>query len=119
MSEELQNAEKPKNISGGSDRAIFGLILVLIGVIFMLRNVEIFELDNWWALFILIPAIASFGNAWKIFQGNGRQMTRRVRSRIVAGLFPLTIALIFLFGLDMGELWPVFIILAGVAVILS
>ncbi|MFQ5630452.1 MAG: hypothetical protein ACE5I1_16900 [bacterium] len=119
MSEELQSAEKPKNTSNGLDRAIFGLILVLVGVIFMLRNVEIFELDNWWALFILIPAIASFGNAWSVYKNSGRQMTRQVRSRIVGGLFPLTIALIFLFGLDMGELWPVFIILAGVAVILS
>ena len=119
MSTEQQANEQNPTGSHGFERTVFGIILVCLGVIFLLRNIDIFYLDNWWALFTLIPAIASFAQAWRFYQANGREMTRQVRGRIVAGLFPLAIALIFLFNLDLGEFWPVLIILAGIAVILS
>lgn len=118
MVDEQQKNNESKS-SAYRDRAIFGVILIAIGIIFMLRNIEVVELDNWWALFILIPTIVAFANGWKLYQENGKQMSRQVRSRIIGGLFPLAVAVIFLLGLDFGNLWPVFIILAGIAVMLS
>jgi hypothetical protein len=35
---------------------IWGLGLVALGVIFLLQNFGIFIMNNWWAIFILIPA---------------------------------------------------------------
>ena len=36
-----------------------GVILIGLGVIFLLNNITGFSIDNWWALFIFIPAIGA------------------------------------------------------------
>ena len=47
---------------------ILGGILILIGVVFLAQNLTDFDLGNWnwWALFILIPAVGSLANALRI-----------------------------------------------------
>ena len=121
---EKKMTEEQKNTGDGSgkhnrDKAFLGLILILVGVVFLLRNTNVLYIDNWWALFILIPAFAAFASAWRGYKASGRQVTREVRSKLVGGLFPMAVAIIFLLGLDFGDMWPLFIILAGVAVIFS
>ena len=49
-----------------------GLVLIGIGLVFLLNNFTDFELHNWWALFILIPAFASLGNFWRAYRSAGR-----------------------------------------------
>ena len=51
---------------------IGGAILILLGVVFLLQNMGIPFLANWWALFILIPAFWAFVAAWDSYQDNGR-----------------------------------------------
>ena len=41
------------------------------------------------------------------------------RSSAVGGLFILAVALIFLLDLDWGDVWPIFIILAGLAALVT
>ena len=47
---------------------VVGAILILVGIFIMLPNLTAFSLQNWWALFILIPAVGAFANAWRGFQ---------------------------------------------------
>ena len=49
-----------------------GLVLIGIGTVFLLKNFTDFRLDNWWALFILIPAFGSLGNFVRAFRSAGR-----------------------------------------------
>ena len=93
---------------------IGGVVLIALGVIFLLQSLDRLTLDNWWALFILIPAFGSFSTAWGIYQRNGRKLTRSTTGPITGGLVLTCVAAIFLFGLDIGKFWPVFLILAGV-----
>jgi len=90
-----------------------GLILIALGLIFLAQNFGGFALNNWWALFILIPACGSFATAWRIYQTNGRKWTGAVTGPLTGGLILTAVSGIFLFGLDIGRLWPVFLILAG------
>ena len=90
-----------------------GAVLVLLGVIFLLQNLGLASLDNWWALFILIPAFWSYAAAWDQYQ-NARRLTRRVGSSLAGALLLTVLSLVFLFGLDVGSLWPVLLIVAGV-----
>lgn len=98
---------------------IGGAILILLGLIFLLRNFGIFDLHNWWALFILIPAIASLANAWRIYQANGNHMTAAVRGPTIGGLILVLVAAAFLFDLNWGLLWPVILIVIGLAALLT
>ena len=97
---------------------IGGVILIGIGVIFLLRNITGFSLHNWWALFFLIPAITSFGRVVTMYQADGR-LTSRGRGALIGGLILTFIAVVFLFNLDFGSLWPVFLILGGIGLLLN
>jgi hypothetical protein len=96
-----------------------GIAFVLFGIIMVLQTAGLVRLNNWWALFILIPALASFGRAWNRARVNGGRFTRSVSSAISGGLFISAVALLFLFNLDWGRYWPVFIVLAGLSTLLG
>ena len=97
---------------------IVGLVLIALGSVFLLQNAGLPVLvGNWWALFILIPAIAAFAAAWGVYQQNGR-VSPPVLGLVAGGLVPLTVALIFLFDIDFGTAWPVLLVVLGVGMLL-
>lgn len=98
---------------------IVGGVLILVGIVFILRNITGVELHNWWALFILIPALGSLATAWQMFVRNGRRFTAASRGPLIGGLVLLAISAIFLFSLDWAVAWPFILILAGAGVLLS
>jgi putative Mn2+ efflux pump MntP len=95
-----------------------GVILIAIGLIFLVTNLGGFRLDNWWALFILIPAISNFGSAWGNYQANGR-FTKSGRGSITGGLILSLIAFTFLFNWSWSVIWPVFLIIGGISALLG
>lgn len=95
-----------------------GVILIAIGLIFLAANMGGFRLDNWWALFILIPAVANFGSAVGDYQKNGR-LTRSGRGSVTGGLILTLVSFTFLFGWSWSVIWPVFLIIGGVAALLG
>lgn len=95
-----------------------GVVLILVGVVFLLQQTAGINLQNWWALFILIPAVMALGAAWNMYRADGR-LSPRVLGTAAGSLFPLLIAAIFLFGLDWGSVWPVFLIVAGIGGLLG
>jgi len=107
--EENTNPDKRKD-SG----MISGLIMIAIGVIFLVAQYSGFYFYNWWALFILIPVFAAWNRAFNIFREVG-EITEEAIQVVTGSLFPLFVALIFLFNMDWGRVWPVFIILAGLS----
>jgi hypothetical protein len=95
-----------------------GIILIALGLIFLLQNLTNFHLQNWWALFILIPAIGSFATAWNQYQQAGR-LTSASRGPLIGGLVFTLISLIFLLNLDFSRFWPIFLIIAGLGALVS
>ena len=49
-----------------------GVIVIVLGVIFLAKNLgwtgPEWAFDNWWALFILIPAFGSLAGAWRAYR---------------------------------------------------
>jgi hypothetical protein len=97
---------------------IGGVILIGIGLVFLLGNFTDFRIDNWWALFILIPVVAAWGNALRIYQAEGA-FVQEARAAIAGSLFPLFVALIFLLEWDWSTVWPGFLVLAGVSALVG
>lgn len=95
-----------------------GAILILIGAIFLVRNLTGFALENWWALFILIPAVTAFSRAYSIYQDQGR-LTAEARGSMIGGFAITMVAVIFLFNLSFGMMWPLFLILGGVTLLIN
>jgi hypothetical protein len=95
-----------------------GVVLIVLGLIFLLQNVRGFYLNNWWALFILIPAFGSFADAWNIYRQTGR-LGRRVRGALVSGCVLLLITATFLFNWNWGIVLPVLLIIWGVTLLVN
>jgi hypothetical protein len=95
-----------------------GGILITIGVLLLLRNFTGFYLNNWWALFILLPAVGAFASAGRNYQEAGR-MTSSVRSSLFGGLVLVLVAAAFLFSLNWSLVGPMLLLLAGGALLVN
>jgi hypothetical protein len=117
------NAVEPKSeprSRGGAVSAItWGIAITLVGVVLMLSTSGTLKLGNWWALFIFIPAVGSFAEAILRYRRTGNRFTRQVASDMSGGLFLAAVAVMFLLALDWGRYWGIFIVLAGLSLILS
>ena len=96
---------------------IGGAILIVIGSIFLLKNFGFPFPQNWWAVFILIPAGAAFAGARKIYAGNGGVINGGVVGGIAAGCVLVLLSVLFLFGFDIGKFWPLILIVLGVGIL--
>ena len=122
LKDEEQSNLEDEAAEGGkkdSDNWIVGAVLIVLGGLFLLSNfLPGTFVTNWWAVFILIPALYSLNRARRSYSEHGR-LTSRGRSSLIGGLLILTVALIFLLGLDWGVVWPVFIIIVGLGILLQ
>ena len=93
-----------------------GVLLILLGVIFLLQQMRIPFFANWWALFILIPAFWAYVAAWDSYQ-DGKRLTRRSAGSLTVGLLLTVLAFIFLLDLASGFFWPALLIVGGLALV--
>jgi hypothetical protein len=104
--------------AGRSGSWVVGAILILIGIFTMLDNLTGFTLENWWALFILLPALGAFGNAWRAYQKDER-LSASARASLISGFILTMLAAIFLLNLNWTILGPVLLILAGLGLLVN
>ena len=95
-----------------------GVVLIAIGLVFLATNVVGFELNNWWSLFILIPAVSNFSSAYANYKQNGR-LEKSGRGSITGGLILSLIAFTFLLNWDWSVIWPLFLIIGGIGALLG
>jgi hypothetical protein len=91
---------------------IAGGVLLMMGLLFLVSNVTGAPFNNWWALFILTPALGSLYIGLKNYTEEGA-FTAAVRKPLTGGFILLMVSVMFLFNLDWGMLWPFFLIIAG------
>ena len=92
--------------------------MMLLGVAFLLRTTGNFNfpLDNWWALFILIPAIGAFDTALRIYRNSNNQLTAPAGGSLIVGLVLMFVTASFLFNLNWDLFGPVILILTGIGI---
>ena len=100
---------------------VAGIILIVLGAAFLFRNTGILTIPfvNWWALFILIPAIGSLDSAIRIYHRAGNQLTAAARGSLLVGLVLTFITIMFLFDISWTFFGPILIILVGLGIILN
>lgn len=109
----------PENRPDRKTNSLTGaIILIVIGLFLILQRLGISGFKNWWAIFILIPSISSTGNLVREIRSAGG-FHFSMASNVLGILFPAAVAFMFMFELDWGLYWPIFIMLAGVSMILT
>ncbi len=100
---------------------IAGLVLIAVGGFYLLQNAGILpnltNLANWWALFLLLPAVGTLSAALGAYRRNGGNWSPEVTGPFLAGLLFLGITAVFLFDLDFGWFVPLFLIAAGLFIL--
>ena len=98
---------------------VTGLILILLGVAFLIRTTGNFNfpLNNWWALFILIPAIGALDTALRIYRNSDNQLTAPAGGSLLVGLVLMFVTASFLFNLNWDIFGPAVLILAGIGIL--
>lgn len=94
---------------------IAGLVLIALGALFLLQDAGVLtQFTNWWALFLLLPAVGTLSAALGAFRRNGGQWTADVTGPFLAGLLFLAITVAFLLNVTATWFWPVLLIATGV-----
>lgn len=93
------------------------LVLILIGGGLLASNFLGIPFDNWWLLFLVTPVIVLSYQVWRDYKGNGR-LTNRSIGPLIGSFVLLSMLASFFFDVDWGQLWPVFFIFGGIAVLL-
>lgn len=107
--------ETRRDMMGGLP--IGGLILLAIGVIFLAGNFGFHLPERWWAVVILIPAVAAIVSAIRFYRTDGT-MNARVTGSAVGGVIMVALALALFFGLNWGMFWPVILIVVGASILM-
>jgi drug/metabolite transporter (DMT)-like permease len=115
-----QPAKKDQGpVQGNKPAWIGGVVLVAAGVFLLLGKFTRFSTDNWWAVFLLIPAAGSLWTAYTIWRRNEWRFNAASRGPLIGGLVLVFLAVIFLFELDFGRVWPGFLIIVGGGLLLT
>ena len=103
-----------------TDSSFFvGLALLIIGIIFLLRNFELIDLGRrWWALFFLIPISYLLTDIMRRHRADEGRFPYDVIGSLIGVATLVAVMLIFLLNLGWGTIWPVFIIIGGLSLLL-
>ena len=115
-----RRAERLVDPSRGSAWVV-GVILIILGGMVLVNNTGMFNipLRNWWALFILIPAVGAFDRALQISRIAGNRLTAPARGSLLVGTVLTFITIMFLFDISWTFCGPILIILIGIAILLN
>ena len=92
-----------------------GLILILLGVLFLLSEMDKIGWSDWWAYFLVgLGAILIIDALLRAVSAEGR---KGVWGKVVAGLILMAIGAAHLVGFE--EWWPLIFIALGVGVLVS
>jgi len=108
----MQNPESRRTSASG---LLPGLILLLLGVIFLLNQLGALSKDEGWQYFLVGLGVIFLIEAWvqDINPASGRPRA----GRIIAGFILIVVGLVFLFSST--QWWPLALIIAGLGLLLN
>lgn len=116
------NNDSGKSKRWFSSNLWIGLAFIAGGAIILLNQSGLVSFDmNWWAVFILIPAIGSFGSAYNRYRVTNNLFDMSVMMPALIGLFMIGLMFSLLSGngwnFNWNLLWPVMLIIIGLGMI--
>lgn len=116
------NNDTSNRRSKGSPNFWMGLIFILGGIIILLNQADLLPVQlNWWALFIMLPAVMTLKGAYNRFRANGNQPTPDVLVSGLVGIFMggLSISLLLdaAWDFNWSLLWPLMLIVIGIGML--
>lgn len=117
----MSNKQVQTKNTGWSWLTVTAVAIIFFGVVELIKNYTTitlpFELfNNWWAVLILIPSLYVLFNAWQVAQASNGFSPRAV-GLVIGGICMLLLVPIFVFSLDWAKVWPLFVIISGLGMV--
>jgi hypothetical protein len=112
---EARRAERRQRLTsryGWIGPGMGGIILVLLGLIFLAQNLGYPVPEKWWTVFLLIPALGASFAAWNAYQRDGR-LNGEATAALLGAVTLFAIAAALLFDFAWGTLWPLVLVAVG------
>ena len=93
-----------------------GVALIGLGIVFLIQNYLGREIHNWWALFILVPVFFTLERGYASLQA---KRPAEALGQVLGALVLTALIVIFIFDLPFGQLWPIFLIIGGLSLLVS
>ena len=102
-----------------SNRMTWGIALIVLGGLFLLDTLNIAPIHfyNWWSIFIMVPGINFLITAYQRYQ-HDRVFSEPVRRAGFRGILLVLVALTFFLNIDWGIMFSIFLIGAGLYLLL-
>src|SRR5688500_7645604 len=98
------------NSGSGRSNIVFGLILTIVGVLFLLHNFDVFYVyDIWryWPLLLIAAALS------KVMWGRGPERMFGAVGVFIGAVF--FVDNVFDVDVHLGQLWPVILVIVGIS----
>ncbi|MEJ2288066.1 MAG: hypothetical protein P8Y02_05355 [Deinococcales bacterium] len=96
----------------GRDRVGLGVLLVAVGALLLLRDSFGVTFQDWWVVFLLVPAAAFLYRAYNGYRASG-SFDREVVRHATPGVVLVIVSVVFLFGLSWNLMGPLLLIFLG------
>jgi hypothetical protein len=94
---------------------LFALLLIVVGFGLLAQNFGVVLPQRWWALLLLVPALASLVAAIRAYRNKGP--APETWAAVISGIIFTLLALALFFGLDWGIFWPLLLVLLGAGIL--
>ena len=96
---------------------IGAVILVIVGLVLLAENFGFEPMENWWALFLLIPAVGALVAAIRNYRDSGDRVTGDVVGSLIAAAIFAGLCVAFLFDFGWSLFWPILLIAIGLGIL--
>lgn len=96
---------------------IGAIILIIVGIVLLAENFGFEPMENWWALFLLIPAVGALVAAIRNYRASGERITGDVISSLIAAAIFAGLCVAFLFDFGWSLFWPILLIAIGAGIL--
>jgi hypothetical protein len=117
-----ENQTTNDNHSNPSSNIWMGIIFIIGGAVVLLNQMDILSFElNWWALFILFPAVGSLSGAYNRYRSTNDLFDMGVMVPALVGLFMLLLSASLLLNnvidMNLRTYWPIILIVLGLGLI--
>jgi len=119
----MENRQQKSGDGRTTNNMWIGVIFILGGILVLLNQYDLLPVElNWWALFMLFPAVGVFSGAYNRYRSEGSMFSMGVMVPGLIGLFIVGFAFIMLFNVSFNIwnlLWPLMMIVIGLGMVLN
>ncbi len=94
------------------------VVLIVVGIVLFIQNLNVGMHLNWWAVFIYIPVVTSLTGAFQDLRRDGK-FSEAVAGNLGSAVMVGTIATMLLLGVDWARWWPLTILAAGASMFIN